>query len=116
MVTRTDLKYLTEARELIADPARWCQGDYAQTRDGRPVSYWNLSKIRNGVRFCALGALAYAGHKLTIESRLDEWLDNIAIDLFGIDVISLNDTRTHQDILTLFDKAIEIAEFEVENA
>lgn len=99
----TTLQLLLKARALIADPAHWCQGSAAQTGDGFKCDF----DAPYAARWCALGAIA----KVCREQRKD-WspLAQVltqTIGAGGTTLISMNDNRTHQDVLALFDGAIE---------
>ena len=52
------VKALTDARDLLAQPGVWIQGDYAHGRDGTA----HLTVSAGAVRFCALGALSKVCH------------------------------------------------------
>jgi hypothetical protein len=49
------------ARDLIADPNKWVQGDAAVTSTGDPIDPWH----KDAQRFCVQGALYLAAHELT---------------------------------------------------
>jgi hypothetical protein len=118
---------LIEARALIADRSNWCMGMHASDRDGNAV-YHNEP---NAKCFCADGAL---GKVCGVEiSPAGDWQNNplynsvrsvvwdAATREFGKSHVCVNDgehlpddfdddsvvARSHRDILTVFDKAIE---------
>lgn len=120
MTTRvkTPLEILIEARELISVPERWTQGDYARDREGKGLIDHPSIKP---VCYCTLGACTAIEelHNIheggldpsrAIMSILLKALDNLVEKPTTID--DYNDTHTHEEILTLFDKAIEIAKEE----
>lgn len=93
-MTTTTMKVsevLRAARGRIDTPDKWCQGNYADG-DGR---------------LCALGALM-------VDTNPPEALRLLyrAADAAGSTVASINDTRTHADVLALYDAAIALAEQE----
>jgi hypothetical protein len=94
----TPLEVLKKARELIADPTRWAQGDYE-----RPGPC--------GTRFCMLGAV-YGYTDVGKEAA------NLLARAVGpgdrTEVVTFNDTagRKHEEVLAAFDKAIKLAEKE----
>jgi hypothetical protein len=51
---------VTGARQIIADPEHWHQGEHAVTRDGRSVDATDA----RAYRFCAVGAMRRAAHDL----------------------------------------------------
>jgi hypothetical protein len=61
---------VSRAREIIADPGRWIQGQLAVTKDGRSVDPVDA----HAYRFCAIGALRRAAHELMKghEARADD--------------------------------------------
>ena len=94
---------LTKAKALIDKPEKWTIGAYA--RNGE-TAVPNDNKYAN--RFCALGAVKRAGYELEVEvyDALDA-LDNCAFYKHGFcSVIRFNDSKTHPEVMALFDEAI----------
>lgn len=96
----TPLETLKAARLLITDPAKWTQGEYARDADGNEVRAWS----EDATCFCAYGAIQrVTEHE---DSEADFFLMKTCIDKFQLEVITLNDTHTHAEVLALFDAAI----------
>jgi hypothetical protein len=49
----TPLETLKAARQLISDPAKWTQGEFARDVDGNEVKAWS----EDATCFCAYGAI-----------------------------------------------------------
>jgi hypothetical protein len=97
----TPLETLKAARDLISDPARWTQGEYA--RDANRIRTQIASD--EAVCFCAQGAIYRVGgisHVLDAEMHLN----STCRKRFGRGVYSFNDTHTHAEVIALFDAAI----------
>jgi hypothetical protein len=104
---------LTKAKELIATPDKWYQGDYTNN---------------NGC-FCALGAIGEVSLK---SDSVDVWYYGFAseskagtllrkvVDSYMIEngyrdsttFAVFNDNNSHDDVMSAFDKAIELAKAE----
>lgn len=102
-------QYLIEARELIRDEKNWCKKVPARNKKG--ISVYVDSP--EACQFCALGALAKvaeANHG-RFENNLiySMTLDYLSKQLDWRPITDFNDDpkTTHQDILSLFDKAIQ---------
>ena len=117
MIERTATELLTEAREFIAEPERWCQGYLALDGHGKRIQ---PGLVTNVARCCGLGAaeLAAARHGL-VESWLEltrsaELLELAASDLYPPSaehdelspVAYVNDKLGHAAILRVYDAAI----------
>lgn len=121
MQPSTRVRILEKAREIIADPAHWTQGSYARDMGGHSV---NVSD-EGACSFCTLGAIRKASLDLAV-SAMDDYIarDCLGYDascfpteymspttpLSPTDVIHFNDRfANHDDIINLFDCAIEKA-------
>lgn len=106
----TTVETLRAARELIADPERWCQDVTALGRSGREVA----PAGRAAVAWCAIGALRRTcARQPPAAETFDEAfraLDHAAVGAGAPSVATLNDHRTHADVLAMFDRAIKEAE------
>jgi len=96
----TPLETLKAARQLISDPAKWTQGEYARDADGNGVRAWS----EDATCFCAYGAIQRFTE--AEDSGVDFFLKKACADKFQLDVVTLNDTHTHAEVLALFDAAI----------
>lgn len=100
------LTTLRLARALIADEKRWCRGVSARDKHGQHVS----ALAQEACRWCASGALV-AVNKDDLEpasKALDELEHVISAEIrHGLDLPMFNDTRTHAEVLALFDWTID---------
>lgn len=99
---KTEAQKLREAKALISDPKRWCQGSYGKTADGEIT----LAKDPKAVAWCAVGACKKVGAMSSI-------LLAAADVLCEESDIYVNDTLGHEATLEMFDLAIELAEKEL---
>lgn len=103
------LEVLIKAREIIADPKRWTQGWYAKDCDGVMTDSMNA----DAVCWCSMGALTKAAH--AIDNREAKYLatrvlaDVIDQKFVAYSVLDYNDHHSHEEVLQMFDKAIELA-------
>lgn len=100
----TTLEILQKARATIALPENWTQGAYARNKQGAACSALN----KTARCWCASGAL----HKAWQGNYSVLYVDalNILGRVAGMSIIDYNDRHTHEELLAVFDKAIEIAE------
>ncbi len=92
---------LLAARELISAPERWAQQFYAYDAAGKRV----MPNDPDAVCWCAVGAVHKAGGGATsIHMALDALGD--AVPGMAMTLPVYNDSRTHPEILALFDRAI----------
>jgi hypothetical protein len=96
----TPLKTLKAARQLITDPAKWTQGEYARDAYGKEVRPWS----EDARCFCAFGAIQHVTK--SEDSEVDYLLIKTCFNNFQMSVLDLNDTHTHAEVLALFDAAI----------
>ena len=105
---------LTEARELLSDPARWCKGGLAFRADGVACD----ARGGDAVRWCALGAMHRAAGDEERDQRTPSFAaaweaTNSAAGARGFWLISdfNNAPETeHADIMAFFDEAIAAAD------
>lgn len=112
------LDILTNARELISDCVRWTK--LANARDEKGIRIAPHDHM--AVSWCAIGAVtkftseAEAGilpSERALQSLCVRQLNRAAITIleedeeFGDPAMSLNDSRSHDDVLAMFDLAIE---------
>lgn len=108
----TAAEVLRQARDLIADPARWTKGANARSADG-----FTASSSHDAVKWCAVGALhRVAGIDYSalcsareILSRHSGVYDRTLSDSGRIVVMNDN-ARDHDEVLRIFDTAIHDAE------
>jgi hypothetical protein len=89
---------LRVARKMIERPEAWTRGWFARTATGDEVSAYD----RKAVCWCSSGAMARVGAEARAYAFLARAMDG--------DIASFNDTSTHAEVLTAFDRAIVIAE------
>ena len=100
------IRILKDARSLLEDPDKWCKGSFANNESGYPCPAINSE----AVTWCAQGAV-YA------VSKTDTWdqrqaalrMLQIATGTFLTRWNDYDDT-THENVLALFDNAINIGE------
>jgi hypothetical protein len=90
---------LASARELITPPDNWVRGHYQRYN-----------------RFCAVGALRYAGRGASrpVNARAHDLLLQVARQRGFATVERMNDTSPHEAVLSAFDEAIAAAEASAE--
>lgn len=90
---------IKDARDILADPGKWCQGDYSDS-DGR---------------VCLLGALgvAFNGDCEAYEYRYDALIKAAKLirshmpgEVFLVSLFNDDQHTTHADILNVFDKTL----------
>ena len=94
------LTILTAARNIIADPAMWYQGDYTASGD------WNTDEP-----CCALCAIKRAAYAIDV-NPFDAVTYIRAFTPDEVRLCDLNDNpfTTHADVLAVFDRAIAALE------
>lgn len=91
---------LVAARLLIEKPEHWTQGLFARDSEG----YSAPSRSPEAVCFCAMGAVMRAsGDDPELEY---EGIHLLAQALGKQGLASFNDNRCHEEVLSLFDRAI----------
>lgn len=102
----TTLEVLIAARKLIEKPENWTRAFLARDSHGDPV-YVHSDKA---VCFCAMGALHKAIGETSAEylDVVDDAAESLASAARIDTVAGFNDTHTHDEVLVLFDKAIEM--------
>lgn len=105
------VQILKDARALISDEKNWTRDAYAFDERGEEQGCPN----QHSVCFCSVGALARAARVTPGEIERSEVVKAIlAVGNFeevGY-LVEFNDSRTHAEVLTLFDRAIARAESE----
>lgn len=104
---------LTKAKELIADPANWCQEGYSKDEIGRVTATYL------GCQWCAMGAL-WRICDITKTDRFHDHNKDGTIYLrkaaaeqatsHGIgDIAHINDHLGHAAVMVMYDRAIALA-------
>jgi hypothetical protein len=95
---------IDRARTIIANPDHWCQGSYAKSNGGVPVS----AEDRSAQRYCAMGALILAAFEITGDVGRGRELAYSAARIISNtrSLIFVNDHEGYAAVLALFDKAI----------
>mgnify|MGYP001797557280 CR=1 FL=1 len=105
----TPKQVLIKAREHISDPSMWYQGNWSQT---------GIDGARKGYPCCVYGAIEWAlpndignPHLNSKAEKLALFVEKVAgIEADGLGGFNDDPNTTHQDVLDVFDKAIEVAE------
>ena len=115
---KTALQLLEEAKATIQDSKRWTQNAFARDKDNNKVS----SRTPTAVCWCSLGALNRiqdtGGEYLKAVQLLTKAVQLLtkAVQLLtkaaGTEVAEYNDSSTHEEVLAMWDKAIELAKEE----
>lgn len=113
MIYMTASEVLQQARDLISDPKRWTQGTYAKTKEGS-IAYPPTHK--DAYCFCSIGAIARVQNLLPVDAESSKavgFLTQLVTGQPGVDdrwaIPEFNDSRTHDEVLQMFDFAIEAA-------
>jgi hypothetical protein len=97
---------LRGARELISEPKRWTQGEYARNAEHEAVNFLSVSACR----WCLVGALAKASGRdpddhepvmTRVAQILRPWSPNVLVA-----ITSFNDESEHAKVVALLDQAI----------
>lgn len=106
-------KILRTARDLIAEPDSWCQGYEALLEDGIEAVDFDQDPLV--VSRCMLGAFNSAIFRLNLGTvRPIKPAISVLIGCIGPNEPSIpsfndNPTRTHEQVIEVFDRAIKIA-------
>lgn len=103
------LKVLKQAKALIEDKSNWTQKTYARDCNGDSVPAINSE----AVCFCSVGAIAnvtYQSASLAKHLQAETYVDNCALDLYGMTMVHVNDQLGHRAVMNMFDEAIKQAE------
>ena len=92
---------LIKAKALIANPENWTQRMLARNEKGECVSVYSPTACK----FCALGAL----RKACTHEGAYLALADAAFKAGFKGIVALNDHGLHEDVMEMFDKAIEEA-------
>ena len=102
---KTTVEILKAARDLIAKPENWTQGESARDDRGRRVDVYS----RRAKCFCSIGAIYRVSSTDEEANRSRKAL----IDQLPMErrfITTFNDTHSHSEVLDLFSKAISSAE------
>lgn len=102
-----EVQDLIRARNLIADPERWCVGNLAETANGRGCEIESPA----AQKFCALGAIIRVADDRDYSSSYD-FLCKASVELYpqcdGY-ISAVNNDLGHEATLRMYERAIEIA-------
>jgi len=97
-----EIGVLRAARELLSDPTRWCQAQYARDAAGKSVQPDNLAARQ----YCAAGALEWAAGDINeqyVAARI-----RLSLALGNLGVAEANDSYGgYERIMRGLDKALE---------
>lgn len=100
---------LTKARELISDPNHWTKNTFARDHHGN----FSDPKSPNTTCWCSLGALKkYTSTDSREYFEAVNQLEEALLELTNYgwtSIAAFNDAHTHEQVLEIFDKAIENA-------
>jgi len=104
----TTVEILEAARDLIANPARWTQGDFARDEGGVGVNADN----GDAVCWCAVGGVRKVAESIGELYEPNILLDRASGELYPeseSNVVWVNDRLGHDAVLRVYDRAIELA-------
>lgn len=104
-MTKSNYEILTEAQELIRDPAHWTQDAYARNADMNAID--DIHSL-TATCWCSVGAI------LKVAGLSSDVIDHPAFALIedyadGLAITAFNDSHTHWDVMAAFDHARELA-------
>lgn len=100
----TAAELLRAAKAKIEDPEHWCQGSYACDENGNGT----YSRDSRAHSWCAVGALFSMAQNFSVTSNLRM----AALEQGYRSISYLNDESTHENVMKMYDRAIEFAEKE----
>ena len=98
---------LTNARKVIAKPENWCTEMYAIDSNGDPC----IETDMKAEQWCATGACYAVQDELQCVHTAITFLQRAVHS----SVTRFNDTKTHEEVLKMFDDAIALANAEASN-
>ncbi len=100
------LEILTKAQELIRDPVNWARGEMARDAQGLRTPAWS----HDACSWCALGSLTKIAADGAAPSPTLGQAVNLLTEAVGwASPASVNDRKTHADVMAMFDRAKELA-------
>ena len=101
---------LQKARDLLADRKHWAQNWFAYDKYGSRVGPTD----KRATCWCSAGAICKVEGRDDNQSRALDLLDEALLVHFnwGKGVPDYNDIHTHEQVLAVFSKAIELAKVE----
>lgn len=96
------VELLTAAKGLIANPENWTRGCAARNILGKPVTTLNSTAYS----FCGVGAIDRATHELGLSYKAQNVAIKALHSLIKGSVSGFNDEHTHEEVMQLFDTAI----------
>lgn len=93
---------LVDARKAIEDPEHWTQGACARDAQGNEVD----ETSRFAASWCAVGA-TYKALRAARQDMATQLIDALS-RACNASISEYNDTHTHEEVLAMFDKAIEL--------
>jgi len=97
---------LIAARDRIKNPTHWTQGCSARDEHGERID----ATDRHARTWCAFGACVAASGRDYHDAF--QVLNAASRNLFGMGIVTLNDTMEHADVMRAFDQAIEVCDVE----
>lgn len=99
---------LRAARAKIENPDAWTRGAFARNQDG----LLRDAQDSDACAWCAMGAVraVSSGRGDQVRDHALRMLHCAAVQLDDSGIASFNDTRTHADVLKMFNLAIQLGE------
>ena len=106
---------LKAAKAVIADKAKWVQGDFAVDKYGDHV----MGHDPTACKFCSVGAIQKVMGRINTKKEPEKlqlakfarlYLDKAIPVSFDDGIAVFNDSFNHREVMLLWDKAITLAE------
>ena len=107
----TAVEILTEARDFLSDPKRWCKGVYGRDKHRHPLISVGPLKAR-AVKCCAMGAIWRVEGTTEAAITARDHLNDAVYDIKHLPsshaAVEFNDAANtkHEDLIRVFDDAI----------
>ena len=102
----TTEEILQKAKDRIAAPENWCQEELSRDKSGKRCDPTELT----AAAWCASGAISYVmGRDAVCGDSAEHALRDASLELFGEIPASVNDSGTHEQVMRIYDVAIQKA-------
>ena len=107
----TPLEILRATRARIANPDNWTKDGLARNEAGEPVH----PEASDACQWCLLGAERSITDSIPDRIEANDYIyralrENVGADLRFMMLSEFNDTRSHEEVLAVLDRAIVLAE------
>lgn len=103
----TVTEHLKLAKALISDEGNWTQKTFARDVLGERV----FPGSKEACRWCSIGACLKTSSDLSHGGDTTvQFLDSASFELHNLNIEAANDTKTHAEVMEIFDLAIKYSE------